>query len=60
MFSLRQLSAKTVGKCVGQRVFSTVKTTIEPPVFLEFSQGKIRNLRDVFSANEPDGKYQIF
>lgn len=41
MFSLRQLSAKTVGKCVGQRVFSTVKTTIEPPVFLEFSQGKL-------------------
>ena len=60
MFSLRQLSTKTVGKCVGQRVFSTVKTTIEPSVFLEFSQGKIRNLRDVFSASETDGEYQIF
>lgn len=42
MFSLRQLSTNTVGKCVGQRVLSTVKTTIEPPVSLEFSQGKLR------------------
>ena len=41
MFSLRQPSTNTVGKCVGQRVFNTVKTTIEPPVFLEFSQRKL-------------------
>ena len=41
MFSLRQPSTNTVRKCVGQRVFSAVKTTIEPPVFLEFSQRKL-------------------
>lgn len=60
LFSLSQLSTNTVGKCVGQRVFSTVKTTIEPPVSLEFSQGKIGNLRNVFSTSETDGEYQIF
>lgn len=41
MVSFRQLSTNTVRKCVGQRVFSTVKTAIEPPVSLEFSQGKL-------------------